>query len=142
MMRIAAAFLAASLTAQILLPAVCASAQAAEPFEVVPQDAPPDGTHRLAWTSFLTGAGLVGLSFALTAKANRAYDDYLVATEPAQAEHFYDRTTRYDRLSAASLLTGEALIATAVWLRFIHHRPDSRISLVAEPDRCAVSLRF
>jgi hypothetical protein len=142
MMRIVAAFLAASLAAQIFLPAVCASAQAAEPFEIVPQETRPNGTHRLAWASFLTGAGLVGLSFALTDQANSAYDDYLVATDPARAEHFYDRTTHYDRLSAASLLTGEALIATAVWLRFIHPRPDSRLTLVAGPDRCAVALRF
>ena len=154
MMRIAAAFLAASLAAQFFLPAVCASAQAAEPFAadstaapagpfpVVSLETPSDGTHRLAWASLLTGAGLVALSFALTDRANRDYDDYLVATDPARAERLYDRTRHYDRLSAASLLTGEALIATAVWLRFIRHRPDSRITLVAEPDRCAVALRF
>jgi hypothetical protein len=185
MMRTVAACLAASLAAQILLPAVCASAQAAEsfaagspqaapsaaepfaagspdvasvatpgsapadtarpatgPFEVVTLETPPDGPHRLAWASLLTGVGLIGLSFALTARANDAYDDYLVATDPARAEHLYDRTKHYDRLSAASLLTGEALVATAVWLRFLHHRPASRLTLVAEPDRCAVALRF
>jgi hypothetical protein len=157
MMRIVAALLAASLTAQIFIPAVCASAQAAEPlegdsaaaapqaiepFEVVPLEPPPNGTHRLAWASLLTGAGLVGLSFALTDRANRTYDDYLVATDPAQAEHLYDRTQRYDRLSAASLLTGEALVAAAVWLRFIRPRPASRVTLAAELDRCAVSLHF
>jgi hypothetical protein len=156
MMRILAAFLAASLAAQIFLPAVCASAQAAAtfeagtdvappaagPFEVVPQESPPDGTHRLAWASLLTGAGLVGLSFALTDRANQSYDDYLVATDPGRAEHLYDRATRYDRLSAASLLAGEALVASAVWLRFIRPRPAPRLTLVAEPDRCAVALRF
>ena len=216
MMRTVAAFVAASLGASILLPAVCASAQAAEPlgsvggrepaaaftsvrspghagesatlftpapragialewargvapsaradapgasdtadarpaqgrtsgsspFAIVAEEAPDRGSHRLAWASFITGAGLVGLSFVLTDRANAAYADYLVATNPADAEHLYDRTKHYDRLSAASLLTGEALVATAVWLRFIRPRPDARITLVAEPDRCAVALRF
>jgi hypothetical protein len=157
MMRIVAALLAASLTAQIFIPAVCASVQAAEPFEgdsaaaaprtagrfeVVPLETPPNGTHRLAWASLLTGAGLIGLSFALTDRANQNYDDYLVATDPAQAEHLYDRTRHFDRLSAASLLTGEALLATAVWLRFLRPRPASRVALVAGLDRCAVTLRF
>lgn len=165
MMRILAAFLAASLAAQVFLPAVCASARAAEPlsgasagperadvvrdpgppptpFEIVAQATPPRRSHRLAWASFLTGAGLVGLSFALTDRANDAYDDYLLATNAADAERLYDRTRRYDRLSAASLLTGEALVATAVWLRFVRPRPESRVALVAGPDRCAVSLRF
>lgn len=112
------------------------------PFAIVPEEPPDRGSHRLSWASFITGAGLVGLSFALTDRANDAYDDYLVATNPADAEHLYDRTRHYDRLSAASLLTGEALVATAVWLRFIRPRPDARITLVAEPDRCAVALRF
>jgi hypothetical protein len=201
MMRTVAAFVAASLGASILLPAVCASAQSAEPlgsagrresatvltpalragtalewgqvvatstptdapgtsdaanarpaqgrtspgsspFAIVPEEPPDRGSHRLAWASFITGAGLVGLSFALTDRANDAYDDYLVATNPADAGHLYDRTRHYDRLSAASLLTGEALVATAVWLRFIRPRPDARITLVAGPDRCAVALRF
>ncbi len=155
MMRTVAAVLAASLAAQISLPAVCALAQAAEPFtadssatpsggpfELVALESPPDGTHRLAWASFLTGAGLIGLSFVLTARANDAYDDYLVSTDPAAAGHLYDRSRHYDRLSAASLLTGEALVATAVWLRFVRRRPASRLDLAAGPDRCAVTLRF
>jgi len=102
----------------------------------------PEKPEGKKWGKALVTAGLIGLSFALTARANDAYDDYLVATDPARAEHFYDRTKHYDRLSAASLLTGEALVATAVWLRFLHHRPTSRLTLVAEPDRCAVALRF
>jgi len=157
MMRIVAALLAANLAAQIFLPAVCAHAQAAEPlaadssreaaaaagpFQVVSLDEPARTPHRLAWVSFLAGAGLVGFSFSLTDRANRNYDDYLVCTDPARAEHLYDRSRHYDRLAAASLLTGEALVATAVWLRFIHDRPAARANLVAGLDRCAVTLRF
>ena len=142
MKRAVAALLAASLTAPFCLPAVCVAAQAAGPFEVVPPEAPARGPHRLAWASFLAGAGLVGASLVLTDRANRAYDDYLVATDPAELGRLYDRARRYDRLSAAALLTGEARVATAVWLRFIRRSPGSRLTLLAEPDRCAVSLRF
>jgi hypothetical protein len=161
MMRTVAALLAANLATQFLLPAVCAPARAAEsqvagsaaadssapavsrdPFERVPLTVRPRCSHRLAWTSLVAGASLVGLSFGLTDRANDTYADYLLATDPARAEHLYDRTRHYDRLSAVSLLTGEALVATAVWLRFIHDRPASRLRVAAGPDRCAVSLRF
>jgi hypothetical protein len=48
-----------------------------------------------------------------------------------------------DRLASAALLTGEGLLATAVWLRFVHPaREPRRLALEVEPSRCAVSLRF
>jgi len=142
MKRIVAAVLAASLIIESLLPAACAARQAAGPFEPVPIEPPARASHRLAHGSLLAGAGLVGLSFALTDRANRSYDDYLTATAPAEIGHLYDETVRLDRLSAAALLTGEALIATGVWLRFLHRPAPRRVALTVDAHRCAVSLRF
>ncbi len=142
MKRIVAASLAASFLLELFLPAACAARQAAGPFEPVPLEPPPHAPHRLAYGSLLAGAGLVGLSFALTGRANRSYDRYLAATTPAEIGHLYDETVRLDRISAAALLTGEALIATGVWLRFLHRPASQRVALTVDSHRCAVSLRF
>jgi len=142
MKRLVAALVAAGVLIGVVPPAACADAQAAGPFEPVPLEQPAPAPHRLAWTALLAGAGLVGTSFALTDRANRAYDDYLAATEPAEVARLYDRSVHLDRLSAAALLGGEALIATAVWLRFLHRPAPRRVALSLEGGRCAVSLRF
>ena len=142
MKRIVAAVLAAGLLCELLLPAACAAAQAAGPFQPVPIEVPAPAPHRLAYASLLTGAGLIGLSFALTDRANRAYGDYLAATDPSDVSRLYDGTVRYDRLSAASLLTGEALIAAGVWLRFLRRPAPSRLALSVDSRRCALALRF
>ena len=139
---IVAASLAASLLFELSLPAACAARQAAGPFESVPLEPPVRAPHHLAYGSLLAGAGLVGLSFALTDRANRSYDGYLTATAPAEIGHLYDETVRLDRLSAATLLTGEALIAAGVWLRFLHRPAPQRVALTVDARRCAVSLRF
>ena len=139
---IVAASLAASLLLELPLPAACAARQAAGPFESVPLEAPVRVPHHLAYGSLLAGAGLAGLSFALTDRANRSYDRYLTATAPDEIGRLYDETVRLDRLSAAALLTGEALIATGVWLRFLRRAAPRRIALAVDASRCAVSLRF
>jgi hypothetical protein len=72
MKRIVAALLAASLLFEIPLPAACAASQAAGPFEPVPIEPPVRAPHHLVYGSLLAGAGLVGLSFALTSRANRS----------------------------------------------------------------------
>ncbi len=59
-----------------------------------------------------------------------------------EVERLYDRTVRYDRFSSASLLTGEALIATGVWLRFLRRPAASRVHLSLSPRRCSVTLSF
>ncbi len=142
MTRLAAAAIAASLLVGAIEPAACARAQAAAPFEAVPVDAPVHGSHRLAYASLLAGGGLVGLSFALTDRANRTYDQYLVATDPVEVTRLYDRTVHFDRLSATSLLVGEALVATGVYLRFLRRPAASRLDVALAPDRCALTLRF
>jgi len=140
--RWTAALLLASAAAGAPNGAACAFAQAADSFEVVPRP-PGDGrSHRVAWACAIAGVGLVAASFPLSELADRRYQDYLAETDPAAVEGRYQATRRADRLASASLLAGEALVVTAVWLRFVRRSPPPRASLVLLPDRCAVRLRF
>ncbi len=134
--------LAASLLLGSIEPAACPPAQAAVPFETIPLTPPLRRGHGWAYASLAGGAGLIGLSFALTDHANRTYDRYLAATDPPEVERLYDETVRYDRFSSASLLTGEALIVTGVWLRFLRRPAASRVHLSLSPRRCSVTLSF
>jgi hypothetical protein len=140
MIRPVAAALAVILPFASCVPAACAPVQAAVPFAQVPLTEPTGASHRLAYASILAGAGGIGLSFVLTQKANRRYDAYLLATDPAEVTSLYDETTRLDRWSSTSLLGGEALIVAGLYLRFL--RAPSRMLLALAPERCAVSLRF
>jgi hypothetical protein len=142
MWRITAASLAACLLLETLIPAARAHAQAAEPFQVVPIATPAHRGHTWAYVSLLGGAGLIGVSFAFARRADDAYDEYLVTTDLERIDLLYDRAVRNDHLSHASLLTGEALIATGLYLRFIRRPPAARVSLSVEPSRCALSYRF
>jgi hypothetical protein len=128
-----------------------AGAPAASPFEVVP--APPGGgtSHKLAWGAAIAGVVLVGVSFPLANEADRRYDAYLAETDVEQIEERFQATLRMDNLAKASLLAGEVLLATAVWIRFVHSKnesrvagrePSERLSLDVRPDRCALALRF
>ena len=127
--------------AGLLLSLRPAGARAAASFENVPLAGAPRVSHRWAYASFAAGAGLAGLSFAISDRANRTYGEYLQATDPAEATRLFDRTVHFDRLASASLLTGEALVAFGVWWRFLH-RPARPTTITLGPGRCAVSLRF
>ena len=140
MIRPVAAALAVMLPFVSSVPAACAPVQAAVPFAQVTLAGPARASHRLAYASLVAGAGGVGLSFMLTQKANRRYDAYLLATDPAEVTRLYDETTRLDRWSGVSLLGGEALIVTGLYLRFL--RAPARFEIALAPERCAVSLRF
>lgn len=142
MPRITAAGLAACLILECLCPAARAHAQAAEPFQVVPLAAPPRQSHVWAYAAMLGGAALVGSSFAFAHRADDAYDRYLLSTDPAAIDRLYDRAVHDDHLSQASLLGGEALIATGLYLRFIRRPATARLSLAVLSSRCAVSWRF
>ncbi len=124
-----------------LLPAARASAQAVEPFQEQSLVTRPRHPHRLAYATMLTGAAFVGTSFAVTHHADQLYDRYLAASEPGQAEKLYDDTSRWDGASTALLLSGEALVLTGVWLRFLRPAPG-RLGLVITPGACAASLQF
>jgi len=140
--RIAACLLAA-LVVGVAPRAVRASEPPAAPFEIVPRRLPGRRAHRLATVTAAVGIGLVAASFPLSAEANRRYDRYLHETDIASIDERFDATQRMDRLASGALLTGEALLATAVWLRFVHRAGrESRVSLMLSPARCAASLRF
>ena len=142
MNRLLATLLAAGLAITGLETAACAPARAAEPFTELPMPAPERQSHWLAYASLATGAGLIGASFAMARRAGDTYDEYLVATEPAQIARLYQRTVDDDRLASGSLLTGEALIVTGIYLRFLRTPPPQRVSLVLGTGACALSVRF
>jgi hypothetical protein len=139
--RAAALALATVLLTQPLT-AACAHAQAAAPFPVVAVEAPRPERHWAAYAAWVTGAALVGGSFLLTERANSAYDDYLRETDPTKIEGLYDRAVMDDRLSSASLVGGELLIVTGLYLRFLRNPRSSRLALEIGPERCALALRF
>lgn len=141
MFRPVAALLAA-LTATPLIPAACAQAQAAGPFPEVRMPPRPRGSSTWAYVCIGAGLGLLGGSTILSERANDRYDEYLRATDPGRVRDLYDETVTLDRLSTASLLTGEALIATGLYLRFLRREPASRMAFHLGPARCAVSWRF
>ncbi len=142
MTRIRVAVAAAALLTLQLATAAGALAQAARPFPVVPLPAAARYPHRAAWACLASGAALVGASFALAGEADRRYDAYLSASEPARIADLYDQTTRLDRLASGSLLAGEGLVVVGVYLRFIRRDPASRLHATLAPSRCAVSLSF
>ncbi len=143
MKRAMAACLAVML---ILVPALATAAAppepAAGPFPIVPVPRPPHQSHRAAWVCLVGGAGLVGASFLIHQRANQRYDEYLTSNDPAQLDHLYNRTVTLDRLSAASLLTGELSVAVGIYLRFLRTAPPSRLSLGLENGACVARLRF
>jgi hypothetical protein len=124
-------------------PLASARAQSAPPFEVVPNPSATPHPHRAAWLTAFAGVGFIAVSFPLAHEADHRYAQYLAETDVALIDERYDATTRMDRLATATLLTGEALLVTSVWLRFVHApRETNRLSFAVEPSRCAVSLRF
>jgi len=120
-----------------------AFAQAAAPFPEIPLQPPGGGrTHGWAYLALVAGAAMIGGSFVLAEQADDTYGEYLAATDPGQIEELYDRTVVYDRAAQASLLTGEALVVTGLYLRFIRRPKPARIGLDLRPNRCALALRF
>lgn len=142
MKRWMAVLFAASMIAEMFLPAARAHAQAAAPFPEVPLPAPVRRPHAWSYVVLGAGAGLIAASFTLGDRANRAYREYQTATEPDRIELLYDRATRDDRWSSAALLGGEVLIASGLYLRFLRHPQDHSLTLSLHPRRCAVALRF
>lgn len=142
MLRPTAAAFAALLSLQLALPAARAHAQAAAPFPVVPTEPPAKRGHAWAYLTMVGGAALVGFSFVFSDRADQAYEEYLVSTDPEQIEVLYDRAVRNDHYAQASLLTGEVMIATGIYLRFVRRPAPKRVSLMIAPSRCALAWRF
>jgi hypothetical protein len=124
------------------LPAASAHAQAAAPFPVVDTAPPPARSHALSNSAIAVGVCLIGSSFLFEHQADQAYDAYLVATEPDQITTLYDRTILYDRLSGAALIGGNVLVATGLYLRFVHRSAPQRVRFALSPNRCAVTCVF
>ncbi len=142
MRSLVAVAIVVSLTLPALQVNARAAPQAAGPFPEVPAPAAPRRAHGWALAAFATGAGLVGASFRLSDLANRRYDDYRSATDPAGIERLYDDATQYDRFSTAALFGGEALIAASLYIGFLRRTDAPRLVLAVQPRRCALSLRF
>ena len=140
MKRIRAGGIAALLG--ILLSAAGSFAQAAAPFPVVDVQPPHAHSHRLANAAMIAGVGLIAASFAFERAADRSYDEYLTAIEPARITSLYDRAQRMDRFSSASLISGNSLLATGIVLRFVHRPRPTRVGLVLDAHRCAFACWF
>jgi len=134
--------MAATIVLGVVEPAVCARARAAESFPEVTFESPRSGRHLAAYASLIAGAGLIVGSFSFHDRANDAYDEYLVASDGAEIQRLFDRAERFDRLSTGSLLAGEALFATGLYLRFLRRPSPSRFSISAGVDHCRVAYRF
>ena len=122
--------------------AACAYAQAASPFPEVALPHPEPPSHRWAYVTLGTGALLVGGSFLLASRADDTYRSYLGATQLDQIERLYDRTVLYDRLATGTLVCGEALLATGIYLHFLRKPRTPAVTLILEPGRCALAYRF
>lgn len=122
-------------------PALSAAAPT-DAFEQVAIVPAPRSPHRLAYACLVAGVGLVGASFILSDRADRAYDRYLAAAAPEEIEHQFDSAVHYDRWASGSLLGGETLISAGLYLRFLRRPSSPRLSLLLDARRCAVSLRF
>lgn len=95
---------------------------------------------------------MIGASFGLVNAADRRYSEYQNATDPARIADLYDQAVLLDRFSTATIIGGELLIATGIYLAFLR-RPEPqqfdrmlleppRLGLRLEPSRCGVALRF
>ena len=117
-------------------------APAATPFEVIHRRPHERRSQRLALYTALAGVALVAASFPLSDEADRRYERYLTEVDVSRMDEHFRGAERMDRYSAAALLSGEALLATAVWLRFVREPHRQRVALDLGPDRCGLALRF
>jgi len=122
-------------------PLSAAPARADGPFETVPLPVPTPRPHRAAYVCLAGGTGLMVASIVFARRADHAYDRYLAASAPDEIQRRFSETARYDRWSSGSLLTGEALLAAGLYLRFLR-RPSAPVSVALGPGRCAVCCRF
>ncbi len=137
-----AATLRAVLLGLAVTGAVCAHARTASAFETIPRLAPPHRPHRAAYACLVGGVGLMAASFPLANAADRRYAEYLNESDPRRIESRWNRSVMADRVASGALLSGEALLAMGVYLRFVRPAHDSRVAFVATPGRCFVACSF
>jgi hypothetical protein len=137
-----AALLTAGLFLTLLASPLQAAGEAPSPFPVLSVPPAPPHSHKWAYLAMLGGAALVGTSFYFHSQADEAYSDYLASTDPAEIERLYDDANRFDTLSRASLTTGEILIATGLYFRFVRRPAASRTAVIVSGTRCAIAVNF
>ena len=93
---------------------------------VLPPAGAPAPSYTRAYVALGAGAVLTLTSFGLAASADRAYERYLGASDPASITAAYDDAHQLDQWSAALLLAGTASLALGVYWRFIHRPPPTR----------------
>jgi hypothetical protein len=129
-------------TSPALATAAALPDSAAAPFPIVPTPTFAHPPHRAAWACLAGGAGLVAASFSIHDRANRRYDEYLSSSDPDRLARLYDQTITLDRISSATLLTGELVFVTGVYLRFLRGPGSRRLSLALEGGECVARWRF
>ncbi len=117
------------------------SAEARATFPVVSVPAPERRSGTLALGCAVGGLALIGASFAWRELGDRRYDEYLAETEPERIEDRWRATRRADQLANGSLIAGEALLAGAAWLYFVH-RPHDAVAVRLRPDAAALVVRW
>ena len=101
---------------------------------VLPPAGAPAPSYTRAYAVLGAGAVLTVTSFGLAASADRAYERYLGASDPASITAAYDDAHQFDQWSAALLLAGTASLALGVYWRFIHRpAPTQGAVLEIEP---------
>ena len=123
-------------------PAACDTSQAAAPFPVVPIEEKNPHPHRAAYLCIGSGILLTGASFLIAREADQTYSQYLTETDPDKITALYDHTIWLDHWSRGTLLGGQALLVTGLYLRFLRRPAADRLSLVVAPHQCALVLRF
>jgi hypothetical protein len=123
-------------------PAACDTAQAAAPFPVIPVEEKNPHPHRAAYVCIGSGLLLTGASFLIAREADQTYSEYQSETDPDRISELYDHTVWLDHWSRGTLLGGQALLITGLYLRFIRHPSAEKVSLLVAPDRCAFVVRF
>jgi hypothetical protein len=80
---------------------------------------PPSPSHTRAYVALGAGGALTLLSFVFADQADADYARYLAETDPSRLEDAYQEARRMDRLSAATLIAGQAGLALGVYWRFL-----------------------
>jgi hypothetical protein len=111
-------------------------------FEVIGRAQVVRRSDKWVWITALAGAVLVGASFPMAEEADRRYDAYLAETDLGRIDDRFAATVRMDKLASGTLLAGEGLLATAVWLRFVRGENTERVALDLRTGRCALAVRF
>ena len=86
---------------------------------------PPQPNYTKAYVSMAGGLALTIGSFFVAEGADRAYQDYLLGTDPQGMQDDFNQSVSLDRLASAMLITGQAGLILGIYWRFIKRTPQS-----------------